>query len=118
MNRGTSLSMVSSTNLRSYWAMSPEVSMPKSFPSSLAMGSDAEGKSLSLMSSQARWTVTASERMGGLSKFRSFTWVRTSWRRMGDSNPNRCKMRLVSSLSTPRRQATYCLSPRAWRKLA
>ena len=118
MKRGTSLSSVSSTNRRSYWAMSPEVSMPKSFPASLAMGRDAEGSSLSLMSSQARWTVTASDRIGGLSKLRSFTWVRTSWRRMGDSKPNRCKMRLVSSLSTPRRQATYCLSPRAWRKLA
>ena len=70
------------------------------------------------MADQARLTVTASWRLGGTSKSRSWTWVRMFLMSRGGSKPNRFKISLVSSLRWPRRAATYCRSPTALHRAA
>ena len=105
LKRGTArrsgASMVSMSNP----AMSPAVSIPCRCPSSSVTGM-AEIWESSCISDQARFTVTASCKMGGMSKSRSWTWVRTFLSSMGGSKPKRFKISFVSSLRWPSRAAT------------
>ena len=97
--------------------MSPAVSIPSRWPSSSVTGM-AEMCLSSSMADQARFTVTARLRMGGVSKSRSITWVRMFLMNRGGSKPKRFRISLVSSLRWPSRAATYSRSPVALRRAA
>ena len=67
---------------------------------------------------QARPSVTAPLRMGGVSKSRSRTWVYILVIRLGGWKPNRSSTIWVSSETWPRQAASYSRSPRALRRAA
>ncbi|CCX41100.1 unknown [Clostridium sp. CAG:1024] len=81
--------------------------MPNRRPSSSVTGMDSmEAWESSLRSSsQAWWIVTALDKMGGVSKSRSLTCVRTLRRYSGASNPNLSSTSCVWSEITPMRAA-------------
>ena len=117
LNRGMSRRSGASMVRISKAAISPAVSIPKRCPSSSVTGM-AEICSSSCMADQARLTVTASLRMGGTSKSRSWTWVRMFLTKRGGSKPKRLRISLVSSLRWPSRAAVYCRFPRAFCRAA
>ena len=58
--------------------------------------------------------VAAGDRVGGVSKSRSRTWVQTLLMSSGGWAPNRSSTAWVSSLICPSRAAQYCRCPRAF----
>ena len=86
--------------------------MPYRVPSSLDTGR-AEIFSFCMVR-QARLMVAAADRVGGVSKSRSRTWVRTLVSSLGGWKPKRSSTVWVSSLIWPRRAASYCRWPRAF----
>ena len=86
LNTGTSSISGWSTERMSWAAMVLVESMPKSVPSSSTTGR-ATVFSSRCRSCQARSTVTALFRAGGVSKLRSLTWVFRSWISTGGSKP-------------------------------